>query len=383
MNIFKIEENIKFKKNQEKKSEFVNKKFHLEMVSTNDEPYDLDRMINIQILFQRMLPKMPREYILRQILDPRQCNCVLYENDHDILGAVCFRPMYDRSFVEIVFFAVNLDRHIKGYGSFLMNCFKEMIKQQWNNWSIHPSGFMNKNILVTDLNMLIHSDIQATLAANSQLSSENLYILTYADNSAIGFFRKQGFSAAVVSRKWQTYIKDYDGGTLMECKVYKDINYCDQEAFIINLNNMVMEKMREINQYHILMRHNDSQLVNLTTNLNHQTKDGFLKNFLDFFIYKLYSDPSSWPFLEPISEKDVPEYHKIIKYPMDLSTIKKKHINKKYRIFEEFEADVMLMINNCYTFNNKHTQYYKCAENIEKMFKKLYDIYKSIIDKFV
>ena len=49
------------------------------------------------------------------------------------------------------------------------------------------------------------------------------YFLTYADNFAIGYFQKQGFSKQVVMPKerWVGFIKDYDGGTLMECYIRK------------------------------------------------------------------------------------------------------------------------------------------------------------------
>ena len=53
------------------------------------------------------------------------------------------------------------------------------------------------------------------------------YFLTYADNFAVGYFRKQGFSTRISMprEKWFGYIKDYDGGTLMECYLSPKINY--------------------------------------------------------------------------------------------------------------------------------------------------------------
>jgi hypothetical protein len=49
---------------------------------------------------------------------------------------------------------------------------------------------------------------------------ENIeFFLTYADNFAIVFFKKQGFKMPVTMprERWAPYIKDYEGGTLMEC----------------------------------------------------------------------------------------------------------------------------------------------------------------------
>jgi len=44
------------------------------------------------------------------------------------------------------------------------------------------------------------------------------YFLTYADNYAIGYFKKQGFTKDItLDRKaWTGYIKDYEGGTMMQ-----------------------------------------------------------------------------------------------------------------------------------------------------------------------
>jgi len=44
------------------------------------------------------------------------------------------------------------------------------------------------------------------------------YFLTYADNYAVGYFEKQGFTKEVTLDRsvWAGYIKDYEGGTLMQ-----------------------------------------------------------------------------------------------------------------------------------------------------------------------
>ncbi|KAJ1669408.1 histone acetyltransferase, partial [Spiromyces aspiralis] len=44
------------------------------------------------------------------------------------------------------------------------------------------------------------------------------HFLTYADNYAIGYFKKQGFTKEITldKRLWVGYIKDYEGGTLMQ-----------------------------------------------------------------------------------------------------------------------------------------------------------------------
>ncbi|KAI9820703.1 MAG: hypothetical protein M1827_005072 [Pycnora praestabilis] len=48
---------------------------------------------------------------------------------------------------------------------------------------------------------------------------------------------------------------------------------------------------------------------------------------------------------------NIPHYHKIIKKPMDLSTISAKLKNGQYENAKEFEGDVRLIFQNCYKFN--------------------------------
>ena len=47
------------------------------------------------------------------------------------------------------------------------------------------------------------------------------YMLTYADENAKGFFKKQGFSETILLEKkmWKGYIKDYDNATLRCCQL--------------------------------------------------------------------------------------------------------------------------------------------------------------------
>jgi histone acetyltransferase len=55
------------------------------------------------------------------------------------------------------------------------------------------------------------------------------YFLTYADNYAVGYFRKQGFSKEITfdRERWVGYIKDYEGGTIMQCKMLPKVKYTE------------------------------------------------------------------------------------------------------------------------------------------------------------
>lgn len=117
-----------------------------------------------------------------------------------VVGGICYRPFESRGFAEIVFCAVDSTEQIRvclssynlspavanilvsyrqGYGSFMMNAVKDYIRKA------HPT-----------IN----------------------HFLTYADNYAIGYFKKQGFSKEITfpRERWVGYIKDYDSANLMQ-----------------------------------------------------------------------------------------------------------------------------------------------------------------------
>ncbi|EUD63976.1 hypothetical protein C922_05646, partial [Plasmodium inui San Antonio 1] len=96
-------------------------------------------------------------------------------------------------------------------------------------------------------------------------------------------------------------------------------------------------------------------------------KNEVLMNLLN----KLISFDKKRVFLYPVNVQLVPDYLNIIKEPMDFTTMKHKIQNYKYRGFQEFEKDFFLIINNCYTYNDKSTIYHKIAENVENYYKKI------------
>jgi hypothetical protein len=50
------------------------------------------------------------------------------------------------------------------------------------------------------------------------------------------YFKKQGFSMDITLDKalWMGYIKDYEGGTIMQCKMLDKVNYLDVVNIILS-----------------------------------------------------------------------------------------------------------------------------------------------------
>ena len=78
----------------------------------------------------------------------------------------------------------------------------------------------------------------------------------------------------------------------------------------------------------------------------------------------------SEPFLQPVDpvSLNIPNYHKLIKKPMDVSTIDKKLAAGQYENAKEFEADVRLMFQNCYKFNPPTHPVHGMGKEYEKVF---------------
>uniref|UniRef100_A0A8C2B4Q0 Bromodomain adjacent to zinc finger domain 2B n=1 Tax=Cyprinus carpio TaxID=7962 RepID=A0A8C2B4Q0_CYPCA len=70
---------------------------------------------------------------------------------------------------------------------------------------------------------------------------------------------------------------------------------------------------------------------------------------------ELESHQDAGPFLTPVNPKSVPGYRKIIKKPMDFSTIRDKLTNSQYLNLETFIIDVNLVFDNCEKFNEDNS----------------------------
>lgn len=140
-------------------------------------------LTGLKNIFQKQLPKMPKEYIARLVYDRNHKSMALIRKPMKVIGGICYRPFDPQEFAEIVFCAIASTEQVKGYGSFLMNHLKDYVSENTNM----------------------------------------KHYLTYADNYATGYFKKQGFTTEITldKRKWVGYIKDYEGGTIMQvcCEV--------------------------------------------------------------------------------------------------------------------------------------------------------------------
>lgn len=82
-----------------------------------------------------------------------------------------------------------------------------------------------------------------------------------------------------------------------------------------------------------------------------------MHNLLDMLVQK----DTGEIFREPVNQEEVPDYGDIVKYPMDLGTMRTKVETGMYGLLDDFESDFDLMIRNCLAYNDRDTIFYRAG----------------------
>ena len=92
--------------------------------------------------------------------------------------------------------------------------------------------------------------------------------------------------------------------------------------------------------------------------------------YLNKVLKTLWKHQYAWPFQVPVNpgELNLPDYHKIIKKPMDLGTIKKRLENMWYMYAKDCIEDFQTLFSNCYMYNKPGEDVVLMAQTLEKMF---------------
>ncbi|KAH1290857.1 histone acetyltransferase, partial [Aspergillus fumigatus] len=114
---------------------------------------------------------MPKDYIARLVYDRTHLSIAIVKMPLEVIEGITFREFRDR------------------YGAHLMAHLKDYVRA----------------------------------------TSPVMHFLTYANNYATGYFQKQGFTKEITLDKSVCvgYIKDYEGGTLMQCSMIPRIRYLE------------------------------------------------------------------------------------------------------------------------------------------------------------
>ena len=93
----------------------------------------------------------------------------------------------------------------------------------------------------------------------------------------------------------------------------------------------------------------------------------FLKNVVMKAVWK---HQFGWPFQTPVDavKLNIPDYHKIIKNPMDFGTIKKRLENHYYWSAKDCIKDFNTVFTNCYVYNKAGEDIVVMAQTLERLF---------------
>lgn len=339
-----------------------------QVVKNDGKRESLEHVLGLKNVFVKQLPNMPRPYVSRLVFDRKHESLALLKRDdktgkYTVMGGCCYRPFPEQKFGEIAFLAISQVEQVRGYGTRLMAQTKERAKR-----------------------------IGLT------------HLLTCADNNAVPYFKKQGFSKKITLArdKWQGYIKDYDGVTLMECILHTKVDYLNIPMLLKAQKMALVEKMKEISNSHIVypgidvtakkgMKIEDIPGLkdvgwkkeksggNLSTrggptagfSERDKTSQELLRKHLQNVLTQIKQHQCAWPFLEPVNTEETGaiDYYDVIKNPIDLSTIQKRLDSGWFYVTKEiFVADLRRMVENCKTYNGKSHCVTELAVQLEKVF---------------
>jgi histone acetyltransferase len=229
--------------------------------------------------------------------------------------------------------------------------------------------------------------------------------------------------------RYQGLIKDYDGGTIMECYIHPSIDYTRIPEMIHAQKQFILERIRAISKSDkvVMEDHHQqngggggggypplpsdfasrmssinggggaregtirasaeralsipgvieagwtmSDILSLLHRNGNSSKDmdrrkSQLKSELLNIVSKVSDQQFAWCFRDPVNTDEVEDYLSVIKEPIDLRTMEKR-IRKGdcYKNMSMLYVDMMKMVNNCKMYNPEESMYYDHAVSLEK-----------------
>ncbi|KAI3717900.1 hypothetical protein L1987_69812 [Smallanthus sonchifolius] len=93
------------------------------------------------------------------------------------------------------------------------------------------------------------------------------------------------------------------------------------------------------------------------------------KRTLELILNKLQKKDIYGVYTKPVDPEELPDYHDVIKHPMNFATVRKKLAKGLYLTLKEFESDVFLICTNAMQYNAPDTIYYNQASSIQEQAK--------------
>jgi histone acetyltransferase len=335
-------------------------------VANDGSPESAKALVGLKCVLAKCLPNMPKTYIARLVFDRRHRAVVIVRGGHTVIGGIAYRPFHERGFAEIAFCAVAQTLQVAGFGTRLMNWTKRYARER----------------------------------------DRCEFFLTFADNAAVGYFAKQGFTKAISMprERWHGFIKDYDGGTLMECSIHPTLPFTEVPALVARQRAALDEEVRRHSTAHVvhpgLARWRAARAAGAPPppplapeeipgvreagwdaaaaaaaaprfrlafgGAMREATPANLSAFMKDFVARLLAHEYSWPFRAPVSAEEVPDYPRVILNPVDLATMAARlEAGGHYTTLGQFAADLDRMWLNAKTFNTPDTEYWRMAHRCQ------------------
>lgn len=175
------------------------------------------------------------------------------------------------------------------------------------------------------------------------------HFLAYADQHAIGYFKKQGFSKDIkIARPlYAGYIKEYEGATLMHCEFHPSLVYTQFISVIREqreiVKELIVQRQQEVQKIHPGLTcfkegvrsipvesipglreigwKPQTRAQRTSRPLEESADPDKLATTFATVLATVRQHSAAWPFLKPVNPIQVPDYYDTIKYPMDLKTM--------------------------------------------------------------
>ena len=204
--------------------------------------------------------------------------------------------------------------------------------------------------------------------------------------------------------RYHGLIKDYDGGTVMECYVHHSIDFTRVPETIATQRKLILKCIRAGTSKSDKVVHPplpadfaDTLEINARgpnkaaeralaipgvveagwtmsdlVSMSRGTKDSDqkkhqLKSELLSLVSKISDQQFSWCFRDPVNSEEVKDYLDVVSEPIDLRTMEKR-VRKGdwYKNKHMLYSDCMKMVNNCKLYNGEGSTYYEYAISLEK-----------------
>ena len=80
----------------------------------------------------------------------------------------------------------------------------------------------------------------------------------------------------------------------------------------------------------------------------------------------LRAHEDAWLFMEPVKEEEAPHYYTYIRNPMDFKTVGEKIQANLYGGRDDFEQDMLLIFDNCETYNGTFSPFTRMAFKLKR-----------------